>query len=195
MLFKILHGDKSRISTEITPYHEGYCYVTHDGDFYVDMNDERVKLNAKDAETLTGLTVEEILTSSQADWSVNNLSSPAYVQNRTHWMETELVAFIDNETLSFEQESNIYTTGFLDNATVFVVGNTYTFVIDGVSHDCVAKIFEEQGLTYIGNLHIIDSTLEDTFESFCVLCFNQAEMNTFGLTGGGINIVTTIEGD
>lgn len=60
MLFKILHGDKSRISTDITPYHEGYCYVTNSGDFYVDMNNERVKLNAKDAETLTGMTFDEI---------------------------------------------------------------------------------------------------------------------------------------
>ena len=60
MLFKILHGDASRISTNITPYHEGYCYVTHDGDFYVDMNNDRVKLNAKDAETLTGMSLEDL---------------------------------------------------------------------------------------------------------------------------------------
>jgi lysophospholipase L1-like esterase len=60
MLFKILHGDKTRISTDITPYHEGYCYVTHDGEFYVDMNNKRVKLNAQDAETLTGKSLDEI---------------------------------------------------------------------------------------------------------------------------------------
>lgn len=69
MLFKILHGDKSRISTEATPYHEGYCYVTHDGDFYVDMNNERVKLNAKDAETIMGATLSDVLTN-------NNLAIP-----------------------------------------------------------------------------------------------------------------------
>lgn len=60
MLFKILHGDKARISTDITPYHEGYCYVTYDGDFYVDMNNERVKLSAKDCETLMGVSLEEL---------------------------------------------------------------------------------------------------------------------------------------
>ena len=38
MLFKILKGDKSRISLDITPFHEGWCYVTTDGGFYVDMN-------------------------------------------------------------------------------------------------------------------------------------------------------------
>lgn len=67
MLFKILHGDASRISTDITPYHEGYCYVTHNGDFYVDMNDKRVKLNAKDAETLMGASLAAILNSSDVE--------------------------------------------------------------------------------------------------------------------------------
>ena len=38
MLFKILHGDESRISTDVTPFHEGYCYVSHSGYMYVDMN-------------------------------------------------------------------------------------------------------------------------------------------------------------
>ena len=37
-LFKILHGDKSRISTDITPFKEGNVYVTHDGSMYADMN-------------------------------------------------------------------------------------------------------------------------------------------------------------
>ena len=37
-LFKILHGDEERISLDITPFHEGWCYVTHNGRFYVDMN-------------------------------------------------------------------------------------------------------------------------------------------------------------
>ena len=67
MLFKILHGDASRISTNITPYHEGYCYVTHNGDFYVDMNDERVKLNAKDAETIMGASLANILVNTDAE--------------------------------------------------------------------------------------------------------------------------------
>lgn len=67
MLFKILHGDASRISTNITPYHEGYCYVTHDGDFYVDMNNERVKLNAKDAETIMGASLATILSNTDLE--------------------------------------------------------------------------------------------------------------------------------
>lgn len=78
MLFKILHGDKSRISTNITPYHEGYCYVTHDGEFYVDMNKERVKLNAKDCETIAGASLDSILNSinSTVD-KISTISLPA----------------------------------------------------------------------------------------------------------------------
>lgn len=38
MNLKFLYGDKSRISTDITPFNEGSFYVTHDGDMCVDMN-------------------------------------------------------------------------------------------------------------------------------------------------------------
>ena len=75
MLFKILHGDASRISTEITPFHEGYCYVTHDGFMYIDMNigteevpnNERIKLNAQEAEKITGYDIATILSSSDLE--------------------------------------------------------------------------------------------------------------------------------
>ena len=37
MLFKILQGDSSRISTETTPLHPGWCYFTSDdGKLYID---------------------------------------------------------------------------------------------------------------------------------------------------------------
>lgn len=37
MLFRILEGDSSRISTDITPFHKGWCYfTTDDGKFYID---------------------------------------------------------------------------------------------------------------------------------------------------------------
>ena len=68
MLFKILHGDESRISTDITPFHEGWAYVTTSGNFYIDMNigtvespnNQRIKLNAKDAETILGKTLDQV---------------------------------------------------------------------------------------------------------------------------------------
>lgn len=36
-LFKILKGDSSRISMDVTPFHDGYAYFTpDDGGFYID---------------------------------------------------------------------------------------------------------------------------------------------------------------
>ena len=41
MLFKILQGDSSRISTDITPLHPGWCYFTRDdGKRYIDSQEE-----------------------------------------------------------------------------------------------------------------------------------------------------------
>lgn len=67
MLFKILYGDDTRISTDVTPYHEGYCYVTSGKDFYVDLNGVRTKLNAKDAETLMGCSISQALSTSEIE--------------------------------------------------------------------------------------------------------------------------------
>lgn len=40
-LFKILKGDSSRISTDTTPFHDGWCYFTSDdGGFYIDSLEE-----------------------------------------------------------------------------------------------------------------------------------------------------------
>lgn len=49
-LFKILKGDSSRISTDITPFHDGYAYFTpDDGGFYIDSEDngeqKRIRIN------------------------------------------------------------------------------------------------------------------------------------------------------
>ena len=68
MDFKILHGKSSNISLDITPFHEGWAYVTHDGHFYVDLNigtadnpnNQRIKLNSASAEMLDGMSLEEL---------------------------------------------------------------------------------------------------------------------------------------
>lgn len=46
MLFKILRGNSARISTETTPYHDGYAYfTTDDGAFYIDAENRRIRLS------------------------------------------------------------------------------------------------------------------------------------------------------
>ena len=80
-LFKILRGDSSRISTDITPFHDGYAYFTpDDGSFYIDINtgtkdapnNQRIKLNAKDAETLLGASLSSILNESEFEIPTSN---------------------------------------------------------------------------------------------------------------------------
>lgn len=51
-LFKILEGDSSRVSTDITPFHEGWAYFTpDDGGFYIDSagngSNQRIQVNPK----------------------------------------------------------------------------------------------------------------------------------------------------
>ena len=53
-LFKILRGDSERISTNITPFHDGYAYFTSDeGGFYIDAEEnnvqKRIRINPKAA--------------------------------------------------------------------------------------------------------------------------------------------------
>lgn len=91
-IFKILHGDPSNVSLDVTPFHEGYCYVTHDGYFYVDLNigtkespnNQRLKLNAKDAETLMGKSLDEIkeYVSVQSDWAQTDETKSDYIKNK-----------------------------------------------------------------------------------------------------------------
>lgn len=64
MLFKMLHGDSSNISTNITPFHEGWCYITHDGSFYADLNigtedspnNQRIQINETFIKQLLNMT-------------------------------------------------------------------------------------------------------------------------------------------
>lgn len=43
-LFKILKGDSSRISTDVTPFHDGYAYFTpDDSGFYIDSEDNGIQ--------------------------------------------------------------------------------------------------------------------------------------------------------
>lgn len=55
-LFKILKGESSRISTDTTPFNEGYAYFTpDDGGFYIDAKvsdaNKRIRINPKARES------------------------------------------------------------------------------------------------------------------------------------------------
>ena len=62
-IFKLLHGDASNISLDITPFHEGWCYMTHTGEFYADLNigteespnNQRIQINKSFVEQLLNI--------------------------------------------------------------------------------------------------------------------------------------------
>ena len=136
MLFKILHGDASRISTDITPYHEGYCYVTHDGYFYVDMNNERVKLNANFADKLryveNGATVEldpsEIATKTYVTTQLSGKADTSHTHDGRYYTEDEIDAKLDAINVKPDWSQNDpNASDYIENRTHWVEDErTYT---------------------------------------------------------------------
>ena len=118
MLFKILHGDSSNISTDITPFHEGWCYVTHNGYFYFDINigtedspnNQRIKLNAQEAEKITGYDIATIIKSSDLEIPTSKaiLDALNLKQDVITGTEGQYVGFdADGNTASFDLPSEV----------------------------------------------------------------------------------------
>ena len=111
MLFKILHGDESRISTDITPFHEGWAYVTTSGNYYIDMNigtvetpnNQRIKLNAKDAETIAGVSLDEL---------------KAFISNQDAVLLAEAQSDTSNKAAIVLAEAQKYTDNAIENINI-----------------------------------------------------------------------------
>ena len=68
------------------------------------------------------------------DWNENDSSSPDYIENRPFYTESKTDFLV-------EQQEIVIDDGLYANLTAnatFVVGETYTVVIDGVEYQCVA---------------------------------------------------------
>lgn len=180
---------RSRLSGGICTYVSGVSLGDHVISIYED--NELKQLD----EMFIPDTIARTADVAAADWSVNDETSAAYIKNRTHWVETEYVTFIDNETIEFLDAGEGHIGEYADENVVFIDGNTYTFVIDDVTYECVAHIFEDYSYTYIGNLGLLDPGLEDTLEPFCIVCYNKSEISTMGLVRAGLMIATTLEGN
>lgn len=91
-LFKISKGTSKNLPSTLT---EGYCWYTYDDSkWYIDYKDEngvltRKALNAQNAETLCGKTLEELKAelTTQPDWAQNDPDAIDYIKNRTHWID------------------------------------------------------------------------------------------------------------
>lgn len=69
-LFKILKGDSSRISTDVTPFHDGYAYFTpDDGGFYIDSDDNGVQTRHRINPESSGSSTAISATLLSGEWS------------------------------------------------------------------------------------------------------------------------------
>lgn len=149
-LWKPFRGN--RIALDTVEKHDGYVYFcTDDGTLffdYVDSDDnlQRKQISAKDAETLTGLTLDEIkeYVSVQSDWAQNNESATDYIKNRTHYEEetiedVEYVININGEhdiPLELGQTYELwYTTSYNSEWTALTNASTSEIITCEVQED------------------------------------------------------------
>ena len=118
-LFKILSGDSSRISTDITALHPGYAYFTpDDGSFYIDAT-----VNSEDKRIKVG-----------ASKSVNVLLL------KRNWVDREQTVTVaglkedQNGTVALSQDCTLDEYEAARNASIMVTGqatNSLTFTVNG----------------------------------------------------------------
>lgn len=182
MLFKILHGDESNISLDVTPFHEGWCYVTHSGYFYVDLNvgttespnNQRLKLNASNAETLTGMTLEQI----QKSISWNNLL------DRPFGYETEV------ETPLTEERT------FTDWCRLTNATGTWSTLSQAHSDGCIVKVYYDDEVYLCtaetgGSGFILVSDTELPFTATEAVAGSDGSVKFTALDGGTHTVLIT----
>ena len=125
-LFKILKGDSARISTDITPFHDGYAYFTPDNvGFYIDSEDngvqKRYRINPENSGTST--SVSSVLLAS--GWSNNQqtLVIDGITANSNGIIG--LAQSATTEEIESAQSADLYICGQgVDTITVAILGKT-----------------------------------------------------------------------
>ena len=102
----------------------------------------------------------------QADWSVNDETSAAYVKNRPFYGDVVLTEILAETTFDAQDQGGVIG-GYAEGTLNITIGTTYTVVFDGVSYECVA-IDDGYGTVVIGNLRLYSSELDDTGEPFAI---------------------------
>lgn len=122
-LFKPFRGTRVTLPQEL---HDGYAYFcTDDGSFHIDFTDadgnlQRKQINAKDAETLTGMTLEEIkaYVTIQPDWNQTDETKADYIKNKPS------IPTVNNGTLTIKQNGSAaktFTANSASNVEVNIV--------------------------------------------------------------------------
>lgn len=104
----------------------------------------------------------------QPDLSVNDPSDPAYVKNRTHWVE--VVDVFPEATVTLDID-DVKMCANLDTLIDFQTGNTYVVNWNSVEYECVCREASsgETVVRYLGNTaSVLNDSSANTGEPFCV---------------------------
>lgn len=126
-LFKALSGNRANLPEE---KHDGYVYFCEDdGSFHVDYKDaagvlQRKQINAKDAETLCGMTLDEIKTyvTVQSDWAQNDEEAADYIKNKPQEVT-------DDQFLLWLNEANVVTPTASTGGELYTTNKNEIYVL------------------------------------------------------------------
>lgn len=127
-LFKILKGDSSRISTDITPFHEGYAYFTpDDGGLYIDASEggenKRIRVSSPNSGGSESVAVYATLLSSGWSTGQQKLTVAGVTENTngvigvTHDITDEQLTACGNAGLYVCDQGDGYLTIALNGDT------------------------------------------------------------------------------
>lgn len=179
---------------------DGWAYFCTDtAEFFIDYADSnnvlhRKQINSKNAETLSGASLAQILNANeleipsskavldalnevnekasvQSDWSVNDETSQAYVKNRTHWEEPPIdTLLVPEQTVSFTLlEEDGFSMYIAEDPFQLdlVEGETYKIVWDGVEYTCNGTVnYDVFGYVDCGNVSFFEENGTNTGEPF-----------------------------
>ena len=102
-----------------------------------------------EAKAYTDAELSAALISSQADWNENDSTSPAYVKNRTHWVEGEDVVVLQETTVTTADDDGCIFAVLPPLSEQCIAGETYTVVFNEAQYECVA--WDAIGGVCVGN--------------------------------------------
>lgn len=190
ILFKILKGPSSRVSTDITEFHEGYAYVTEDGgDFYVDMvvNGENKRVQINPDEIPAGGTEGQLLTKTASGLEWKDAPKMASASSTTPKMDGTAAIGSDagyakgdhvHPTDTTRQEK-ITAEGILQgdgNGGVSAAETVETQLID-LPKECFEVVFTSEGSTYTCNKTYAEIRAAVNSGKFCYGRYGNAFFN------------------
>ena len=110
-LFKIFRGNSSRISTDVTPFHDGYAYFsTDDGGFYIDAETEggeqkRILVNPKSTEVQTSLSASAWSEGAQTISVTNMTATQNGIIAVDGELDDEMMEEVKNADLSIAEQA------------------------------------------------------------------------------------------